>query len=190
MRLSAGTGLFAGAAEQDDFAEAELGWRAYALYVLAREQKAAIGDLRYLHDNHLQKLPTALAQAQLGASLARYGELDRAKEAFTAALNRPGRSASAVRDYGSPLRDRAALLALLVESGLLPERMPQLAEEVAAEFNSRRYASTQEHAWLLLAAHALLKQPGSVAAGGGRRGKDHCRSVLSVADELNSWPTN
>jgi uncharacterized protein YfaS (alpha-2-macroglobulin family) len=144
----------------DDFAEAELGWRAYALYVLAREQQAAIGDLRYLHDNHLPKLPTALAQAQLGASLARYGELDRAKEAFAAALNRPGRSA--VRDYGSPLRDRAALLALLVESGLLPERMPQLAEEVAAEFNSRRYASTQEQAWLLLAAYALSKQTGEL----------------------------
>lgn len=66
------------------FGEQQLGWRAYALYVLARVQKAAIGDLRYLHDNHLQKLPTALAQAQLAASLARYGELEqaRAKEAL------------------------------------------------------------------------------------------------------------
>jgi uncharacterized protein YfaS (alpha-2-macroglobulin family) len=144
----------------DDFAEAELGWRAYALYVLAREQKAAIGDLRYLHDNHLPKLPTALAQAQLGASLARYGELERAKEAFIAALNRTSRVT--VRDYGSPLRDRAALLTLLAESGLLPERLPQLAEEVATAFNQRRYASTQEQAWLLLAAHALLKQTGQL----------------------------
>ncbi|HOW75040.1 MAG TPA: alpha-2-macroglobulin [Candidatus Competibacteraceae bacterium] len=144
----------------DDFAEAELGWRAYALYVLAREQQAAIGDLRYLHDNHLQKLPTALAQAQLGASLARYGELERAKEAFTAALNRTNRAA--VRDYGTPLRDRAALLTLLVESGLLPERIPPLAEEVATQFNERRYASTQEQAWLLLAAHVLLKQTGQL----------------------------
>ena len=142
------------------FGEQQLGWRAYALYVLARVQKAAIGDLRYLHDNHLQKLPTALAQAQLAASLARYGELERAKEAFTAALNRSGRIT--VRDYGSPLRDRAALLALLAESGLLPDRLPQLAEEVAADFNQRRYSSTQEQAWLLLAAHALLKQPGQL----------------------------
>ena len=67
-----------------------------------------------------------------------------------------------MRDYGSPLRDRAALLALLAESGLLPERIPQLAEEVAAEFNQRRYASTQEQAWLLLAAQALLNQPGQI----------------------------
>ena len=145
---------------EKEFGERELGWRAYALYVLARVQKAAIGDLRYLHDNHLQKLPTALAQAQLGAALARYGELGRAREAFTAALNHSGRVS--VRDYGSPLRDRAALLALLAESGLLPERVPSLAEELAAEFNQRRYASTQEQTWLLLAAHALLKQPGQL----------------------------
>ncbi|MDQ5908485.1 MAG: alpha-2-macroglobulin [Pseudomonadota bacterium] len=144
----------------DDFAEAELGWRTYALYVLAREQKAAIGDLRYLHDNHLQKLPSALAQAQLGVSLARYGEVERAKEAFTAALNRQERGT--VRDYGTPLRDRAALLTLLAESGLLPERLPQLAETVATEFNQQRYSSTQEQAWLLLAAHALLKQTGQL----------------------------
>ena len=31
----------------------------------------------------------------------------------------------------------------------------QPAEHVAAEFNQRRYASTQEQAWLLLAAQAL-----------------------------------
>jgi alpha-2-macroglobulin len=142
---------------QDEFDEAQLAWRAYALYVLARAQKAAIGDLRYLHDNYLLKLPSGLAQAQLGAALARYGELDRAREAFTAALNRADRAA--VRDYGSPLRDRAALLALLAESGLLPERIPALAEELAAAANERRYTSTQEQAWLLLAARALLAQP-------------------------------
>ena len=60
---------------EGDFDTERLGWRAYNLYVLARVQKAAIGDLRYLHDNYLQKLPNALAQAQLGAALARYGEL-------------------------------------------------------------------------------------------------------------------
>ncbi|MFO1372695.1 MAG: MG2 domain-containing protein [Candidatus Competibacteraceae bacterium] len=143
--------------EEEDFADAQLGWRTYNLYVLARVQKAAIGDLRYLHDNYLKKLPTALAQAQLGAALARYGELGRAEEAFTAALNRTERAA--VRDYGSPLRDRAALLALLAESGLLPERVPQLAEELAADTYKRNYTSTQEQAWLLLAAYALLQQP-------------------------------
>ncbi|MGB5064658.1 MAG: alpha-2-macroglobulin family protein, partial [Candidatus Competibacter sp.] len=145
---------------EGDFDTEQLGWRAYNLYVLARVQKAAIGDLRYLHDNYLQKLPNALAQAQLGAALAHYGELGRAREAFTAALNRTERTMT--RDYGSPLRDRAALLALLAEVKLLPERVPDLADQVAADFNTRRYSSTQEQAWLLLAARALLQQPGQL----------------------------
>ncbi|QQS54499.1 MAG: alpha-2-macroglobulin family protein [Candidatus Competibacteraceae bacterium] len=145
---------------ESDFDTEQLGWRAYNLYVLARVQQAAIGDLRYLHDNYLQKLPNALAQAQLGAALAHYGELGRAREAFTAALNRTERTTT--RDYGSPLRDRAALLALLAEVKLLPERVPDLAGQVAADYNTRRYSSTQEQAWLLLAARALLQQPGQL----------------------------
>lgn len=141
----------------DEFEEQQLTWRAYNLYVLARVEQAPIGDLRYLHDNYLKKIPTPLALAQLGAALARYGELDRAKAAFTAALERTGR-ADSVRDYGSPLRDRAALLALLAESGLLPERVPPLAEELATTNQRHSYTSTQEQAWMLLAARALLQQ--------------------------------
>ncbi len=147
--------------EEGEFNAENLGWRAYNLYVLARAQKAAIGDLRYLHDNQLQKLPTPLAQAQLGAALARYGELNRAKEAFTAALNRNSR-ADAIRDYGTLLRDRAALLGLLAEANVLPEQLPPLAEQLAVEANQRRYTSTQEQAWLLMAAHTLLKQRGQL----------------------------
>ena len=166
----------------DEFEQAALAWRAYDLYVLARVQKAAIGDLRYLHDNYLQKLPTALAQAQLGAALARYGELGRAQEAFTAALNRTGRAAT-VRDYGTSLRDRAALLALLAESGQLPERIPPLAEQLAADFGQRHYTSTQEQAWLLLAAHALLAQ----AAGPMRLTVD---GQAATADPLYLAPSS
>ncbi len=145
----------------DAFKEKQLGWYTYSLYVLASVQKASIGNLRYLHDNYLQKLPTALAQAQLGASLARYGEVQRAKEAFNAALNRSDRTA-VVHDYGSELRDRAALLALQTEAGMLPARIPPLADQVVTDFNTRRYTSTQEQVWLLLAAHALQKQSGSL----------------------------
>ncbi|HNW79098.1 MAG TPA: alpha-2-macroglobulin family protein, partial [Candidatus Competibacteraceae bacterium] len=145
-----------------DFDPEPLSWRAYSLYVLARAQKAAIGDLRYLHDQYLRKLPTALAQAQLGAALARYGELGRAREAFNAALERGERERAVVHDYGSTLRDRAALLTLLTESGLLAERVPGLTEDLTASFNARRYTSTQEQAWLLLAARSLFGQAGSL----------------------------
>ena len=43
---------------------------AYALMVLAREGRAAIGDLRYYADTRADAFATPLAQAQLGAALA------------------------------------------------------------------------------------------------------------------------
>jgi uncharacterized protein YfaS (alpha-2-macroglobulin family) len=144
---------------ENEFGSVQLASRAYALYVLARVEQAAIGDLRYLHDNYLRQLPTRLARAQLGAALARYGERNRALEAFQAALEQPPAVPAGLRDYGSPLRDQAALVALLAESGLLPEKVPQLAEELAVALNERRYTSTQEQMWLLLAARALLTAP-------------------------------
>ncbi len=140
----------------------KLAARAYALYVLARTEQAAIGDLRYLHDNYLNKLPTALSKAQLGAALARYGEMNRAREAFAAALATKAEYRWEWHDYGTPLRDRAALLALLTEAGIMTERVPQLAEELAADMNQRSYTSTQEQAWLLLAAYTLLGNPGEL----------------------------
>ncbi|MEE4376828.1 MAG: alpha-2-macroglobulin [Candidatus Competibacteraceae bacterium] len=128
--------------------------KVYASYVLARAEQATLGDLRYLHDNNLHDIPTVLGRAQLGAALARYGEMGRAREAFEAAFDAVPERAD-WRDYGSPLRDRAALIALLNEAGLLLDRVPQLAEEVAAELANQPYTSTQEQAWLLLAANAL-----------------------------------
>ena len=54
---------------------------AYALYVLARNKRAAISDLRYYVDTQLDQFASPLAQAQLGAALAFYGENARARAA-------------------------------------------------------------------------------------------------------------
>src|SRR5690606_39038989 len=43
--------------------------RAYALYVLARNGRAPIGELRYYADTRLERFSTPLAKAQLGAAL-------------------------------------------------------------------------------------------------------------------------
>jgi uncharacterized protein YfaS (alpha-2-macroglobulin family) len=144
------------------YSDGYLATHAYALYVLARTQQAAIGDLRYLHDTYLNELPTTLARAQLGAALARYGEQERAREAFEAAIiNNP--PAPRPDDFGSALRDRAGLVALLAETNLLSKQLPQLTEKLAASMNQRRYTSTQEQAWLLLAAHALADDQSELA---------------------------
>ena len=60
--------------------------RAYALYVLARNGRAPIGELRYYVDTKLDNFATPLAQAQLGAALAMMGDRPRAERALRAAF--------------------------------------------------------------------------------------------------------
>ena len=59
---------------------------AYALYVLARNKKASVGDLRYYSDTQLEAFSSPMAVAQLAASLALYGDAQRSEATFTAAL--------------------------------------------------------------------------------------------------------
>jgi alpha-2-macroglobulin len=145
--------------------------RAYALYVLARNGRAPIGELRYYVDTKLDSFATPLAQAQLGAALAMMGDRPRAERAFQAALAKLGETDAGVtrRDYGSGIRDRAALITLAAESSLARPEMPRLVEVVAKSYASQIYTSTQEQAWMLLAAHALAQEAkGMTLAVNGR----------------------
>ncbi len=134
--------------------------RAYALYVLARNGRAPIGELRYYVDTKLDSFATPLAQAQLGAALAMMGDRPRAERAFQAALAKLGETDTGItrRDYGSGVRDRAALITLAAESSIIKAEMPRLVEVVAKAYASEVYTSTQEQAWMLLAAHALAQE--------------------------------
>jgi len=134
--------------------------RAYALYVLARNGRAPIGELRYYADTRLERFSTPLAKAQLGAALAMMGDKTRAERAFSAAiaaLDMPNANVSR-GDYGSALRDGAALVALAAEVGMAKEEAPRLVDVIAKAYTERGYTSTQEQAWLLLAANALADE--------------------------------
>ena len=70
-----------------------------------------------------------MAVAQLAASLALYGDAQRSEAAFTAALQlaRNTEEYDWYRsDYGSKLRDGAAMLALAAESRPMPSVVPEL----------------------------------------------------------------
>ncbi|WP_245514918.1 alpha-2-macroglobulin family protein [Jiella endophytica] len=135
-------------------------WRpvAYAYYVLARNGRAAIGDLRYYVDNELASLPTALSKAQMAAALALYGDRSRAETVFRAAIDASmePQSNAGRSDYGTALRDDAAVLTLGLETAVDGVSFEGLVEKVNAARQNQRYTSTQEDAWSLLAAHALL----------------------------------
>jgi len=135
---------------------------AYALMVLAREGTANMGDLRYYADQKAEALATPLAAAQLGAALALYGDQTRADRLFAQAARMIADAAAAEApvwraDYGTDLRDAAGVLALAAEAGSTAVDMERLTQAVAAP---ARPLSTQEAAWSLLAAHALVRAPG------------------------------
>ncbi|MEZ5908410.1 MAG: alpha-2-macroglobulin [Hyphomicrobiaceae bacterium] len=138
---------------------------AYALYVLARNGRAPVGELRYYSDARLDRFSTALAQAQLGAALAMVGDPERAERAFGKAMQRLEKTdRTALRaDYGSFLRDSAAMLTLVAEAKLSRSPAPSLVDVVTKAYAEKalsRYpmTSTQEQAWMLLAARALTDE--------------------------------
>ncbi|MFH6781836.1 MULTISPECIES: alpha-2-macroglobulin family protein [Methylobacterium] len=134
---------------------------AYAAYVLARNGRPVMGDLRYLADTKLAAFATPLARGQIAAALALLGDRARARTAFEAALGalRAERDGGAYRaDYGSRLRDGAGLIALAAETGIAPDSLASLGTIVAEERGTRP-TSTQEQAWLVLAAAELAKDP-------------------------------
>nr|WP_245964112.1 alpha-2-macroglobulin family protein [Roseovarius spongiae] len=134
---------------------------AYALMVLAREGAARMGDLRYYADVKADAFATPLALAQLGAALAAYGDQTRADRMFRAAVSRLTRDSGNERqvwrsDYGTQYRDRAGVLALLLEARSNVADPAQLAGGLG---RTGPHMSTQERAWTLLAAHSLIDNP-------------------------------
>ena len=138
--------------------------RAYAMYVLARNARAPIGELRYYADTKLDTFTSPLAKAQLGAALSMMGDKERAEKTFANALASLEQKSIPVRpDFGSSLRDTAAFVTLSNETGMAKAEAPKLINVIAKSYAARTYTSTQEQAWMLLAANSLADQAKSLA---------------------------
>lgn len=133
--------------------------QAYALYVLARNGRAPIGEVRYYADTRLDRFATPLAKAHLAAALAMLGDKERAEAVFRRAIASASEPDNPTRnDYGSTLRDQAALVTLASETRTAQDLVRQLAVSLPPAYESRSHTSTQEQSWLLLAARALMDQ--------------------------------
>lgn len=131
---------------------------AYGYYVLARNRRAAIADLRYYADTKLDEFPTPLSKAHLAAALSLYGDQNRAGRIFAQALAmaKSATDANLARsDYGSAVRDGAAVLTLAAESRPQASIIPDMAALTARQWDAQTYTSTQEQSWMLLAARAV-----------------------------------
>jgi alpha-2-macroglobulin len=164
---------------------------AYAHYVLARAKSDDLDGLRYFSDTQLARLPTQLAKAQVAAALAQYGDAARAAAAYDAALVPGPARPAAIRyvDYGSELRDGAAVLAFAAANPGSRTRLTAVIDGIAERFTRAARTSTQEQAWLLMAAEAAVRSGGgemTVATGSAapetRSTPLYLRRVLGLGD--------
>ncbi len=133
----------------------------YALYVLARNGAAPVGDLRYVADVKMDQLGTPAAQAEIGAALAMLGDRVRAEKAFRIAASalpkeKPQRSTRV--DFGSRLRDAATVVTLAAEGKAAEPILVSATQQIGLARDAVTHTSTQENAWLILAARALGNQ--------------------------------
>ncbi len=139
---------------------------AYALYVLARNGVSPIGDLRYIADVKLADVATPTAKAQIAAALAMLGDKVRSDRVYLAALDSiaPSPKLDLGRaDFGSALRDSAALVTLASEGRAPQKTIDDAIMRIDAARALSAVTSTQENAWLVLAARALVKQLSAIS---------------------------
>lgn len=158
---------------------------AYALYVLARAGRADRSRLRYMHDERLDRIASPLARAQLAAGLYLIGDRARSRSAFEAAESILGYS-NAGDWYQTSRRDLAGVLALAAEAGEagLVER---LAERVAEQLPEPSRLTTQEKAFLLLAARAMGGDAVSIDISAGEMAASPGQAEFELmADDLQT----
>ncbi len=139
---------------------------AYAMYVLARNGRPVMGDLRYVADTKLADVSTPLAKAQIAAALSMLGDRSRAANVFNAsieALEAARDNGRSRPDYGSRLRDGVGVLTLIAENNDSQANLQKVSAIVDDTRSAYSYTSTQEQSWMVLAAQALAKEADKVS---------------------------
>ncbi len=162
---------------------------AYAHYVLARSGRGSLSELRWLADTQLNDIATPVARGQLGAALALMGDNARAERVMASAvtmLTARGQTDMGRFDYGSRLRDAAAIMALGVEARV-SRRIVTDAQRVVEDLRARtRYLSTQEKVWLVLAAQALIEDAKRIRLDVGGSAHEGALARTLRSDELGN----
>ena len=150
---------------------------AYALYVLARNGVAPVGDVRYLADAKIDDLKTAIGEGRRSAPRSPCSATAPRREGVRHRAQRRSRKEPKIEigrtDYGSPLRDAAVLVTLAAEGDAAKPILVNATERVDAAAQSR---ALHLHAGgcLARARRACARQAASTAsmstgeAGAGR----------------------
>lgn len=136
--------------------------RAYAAALLAPKGLANAGDLRYAADS---KPPQgAMALAHLGAALDAVGERSRANVAYDAARKALEKDPAqyTATPYGSHLRDVYGVAAIMAGAGRGAQVSP-LLDVGGTMFTPMDSTTTQDKAWMLMAAAEMARNSGRLA---------------------------
>jgi uncharacterized protein YfaS (alpha-2-macroglobulin family) len=122
----------------------------YALYVLARAQRADLGTMDYIREKHASTLSYE-ARALLGAAYAAVGN----PSAVNAMLAEIEREEAVTRqtggNYNSTVRNRALVVLALLDAAPKDARLPRLAGRLARDVIAERHYTTQDSAIALVA---------------------------------------
>ena len=128
---------------------------AYAHYLLARSGKGNLSDLRYFADYKIDDTKSMVARAHTAAALAMMGDTKRSEKLFEDALSRSGWDND--RDYyQTPLRDKAALVALSTEAKAGGDIRLKAQNQFETSLKEPNRLHTQEKGWTILAFKALI----------------------------------
>lgn len=127
--------------------------QAYRLYTLARRGNPQQGVMNRFRDT--KDIGTA-ARWRLGHAYAITGNGNIAEQLFTGQLAEEQANEEYSYSYGSTLRDRAMMLEALVDAKKLKEALP-LLQGISSELASRRWLSTQEIGFVMLATTKFAK---------------------------------
>ena len=129
---------------------------AYGLYVLTRNGRTLMSELKYHANNAKSNIKSAQAWAHLGASFAYVGNKKLAKKMFEKAKASLGYSYSNwyYSNYGGALRDQADLVALMYESKVGND-WENIVADLALNTKKKTYFSTQEMSTLLKVAYMM-----------------------------------
>ncbi|MEZ5478270.1 MAG: alpha-2-macroglobulin family protein [Thiolinea sp.] len=142
----------------DHPAHLDVAARAYAAYVLARENKAQLGTLRTILRDDAPKAVTGLPWVHLGLALILQGDRTQGQEAINKGLSMVRDEEMYLGDYGSAIRDKAMMLyQLLINNQTVPELGKQV-KALADLIHGRSYLSTQEQVFVFLLGRQLEKQ--------------------------------
>ncbi|GLS25345.1 alpha-2-macroglobulin family protein [Marinibactrum halimedae] len=156
------SGRFVGERWSEDQNHYSFAYKAYSAYVLSKVNQAPLGTLRNLYDRQFKRAQSGLPKVHLGIALMNMGDKKRGRAALEASLQTFPERTKYLGDYGSPIRDKALAIHLLLSNHYFTQEAMELSLSLAKEIHDRRWLSTQERNALFLAGIELSK------AGEGR----------------------